>query len=67
MKQTGDLEAVGNASIAGPGCALSNGCCACGASRTTLDSGIVNSEDCICVAGYGGATCESFAVGFFKA
>ena len=48
MKQTGDLEAVGNASIAGPGCALSNGCCACGASRTTLDSGIVNSEDCIC-------------------
>ena len=59
-------EAVGNASLQGEGCALYYDCCACGVSRWTVDSGTVNSQDCVCIAGYEGAACESCAVGFFK-
>lgn len=60
-------EAVGNSSESGAGCALLSGCCACGANETTLSTGSVHSDACVCQRGYENLGCAPCAVGYYKA
>ena len=59
-------ENAGNASLAGPGCFQEDGCCQCPPNRTTLAAGSVQSGECLCLAGFGGAACQPCAAGSYK-
>lgn len=59
-------EQAGNASHAGDGCFQQDGCCQCPPNRTTLSAGTVQSVDCLCLPGFGGAGCLPCDAGSYK-
>ena len=59
-------EQAGNASLAGEGCFQQDNCCQCPPNRTTLSTGTVQSGECLCLAGFGGAACQACATGSYK-
>jgi hypothetical protein len=59
-------EQAGNRSVAGDGCFQQDDCCQCPPNRTTLSAGTVQSGECLCLAGFGGAACQPCAAGSYK-
>jgi len=59
-------ERAGNASDAFQGCVQQDKCCRCQANHTTVSVGTVQSQDCLCVPGYGGISCHPCVVGSYR-
>ena len=59
-------EYAGDSAENGPACALLAGCCMCITNTNTLAAAAVHSSVCLCLLGYGGASCLPCSTGWYK-